>query len=92
MFYLFESSTKSNDFSQLYGIKTVVGPDNNSQVGGGIYRRANHYILQKYLSERVINVLNQLPESADFSSLSLFTRNVDGRHGSISLFAMVSLV
>jgi len=31
-----------------------------------------------FFSERVINVLNQLPDSTDFSSLSLFMRNTHG--------------
>jgi len=37
-----------------------------------------HRFRAVFFSEHVINVWNQLPESIDFSSLSMFMQNVPG--------------
>jgi len=41
-------------------------------------RKFTHRSRDVFFSERVINVWNQLPESTDLRSLSLFMRNVHG--------------
>jgi len=43
-------------------------------------RNCMHRSRAVFFSEHVINIWNQLPESTDFSSLSLFMRNVHGMH------------
>jgi len=51
-----------------------------STTRGHIYKlykkRSSAVVQQKFFSERIVNILNNLPDSVDFSSVASFTRTV----------------